>query len=328
MCVLVLSLTGLPAAEASTVTRTAGQDTDDSCRYDPAACRYEQVTVTGSPGEANRISVEVQAREVVVRDEGATVAAGEGCLSTGLNEARCFYTQRLRTVVEAGDGHDVVASGGTLRGGAGDDRLIVNVEYFGNVLDGGGGRDTLIGGPGGHDELDDGDDPNAPDADAVDGGGGSGDRLRSYESRTGDVAVDLNDPSFPAGERGESDAVKGISFVIAGKGDDVLLGTPGSDQLYGSAGDDRILGRGGRDQIGGNAGSDRLYGGEGRDELTGSSGPDILVGGRGGDQLFGDSGADRLFARDGTRDLVVGGRGYDVARTDRRDRIFEVQASR
>ena len=141
--------------------------------------------------------------------------------------------------------------------------------------------------------------------------------------------------------------------VTGTAGNDVLRGTRGADVICGLGGSDRIAGRGGNDLLRGGDGHDRLDGGAGRDRLEGGRGRDVLRGGggrdlirggggndvlRGGggaDRLFGDGGRNRLFgnagsdymdvSRNGSRDLVVGGRGRDRVKAQRGDRVRGVE---
>jgi acid phosphatase type 7 len=118
-------------------------------------------------------------------------------------------------------------------------------------------------------------------------------------------------------------------------GNDRLLGTSKKDVICGLGGNDTIRGRGGNDVLRGGAGKDRIYGGKGRDRLYGDAGNDILrgqsgndrvVGGRGRDRLYGDLGRDSLSSRDNRRrEWVFGGRGRDVAKVDRGDRVRLVE---
>lgn len=117
-------------------------------------------------------------------------------------------------------------------------------------------------------------------------------------------------------------------------GDDVLVGTPRGDVICGRGGDDRVRGGGGGDVIDGGpgddvvrggAGNDRIFGRGGRDRLTGGAGRDTLFGGAGRDRLAGWGANDTLYARDGTLDLIAGGKGADRARVDRGDRLHAVE---
>jgi Ca2+-binding RTX toxin-like protein len=89
-----------------------------------------------------------------------------------------------------------------------------------------------------------------------------------------------------------------------------INGTAGNNRLTGTRGNDRICGRGGRDVIRGLGGNDTLLGQGGRDRLAGGGGRDRMVGGGGGDTIL---------SRDGFRELVSGGRGFDRARVNASD---------
>jgi len=95
-----------------------------------------------------------------------------------------------------------------------------------------------------------------------------------------------------------------------------FTGTDSADTLYGTNGNDVLLGRGG---------NDALYGRGGNDLLDGGTGNDRLYGGKGRDTLRGGPGNDRLYARDGQRDVVVGGPGFDEAWVDRLDVVRGVE---
>jgi Ca2+-binding RTX toxin-like protein len=94
------------------------------------------------------------------------------------------------------------------------------------------------------------------------------------------------------------------------------VGTGGADTLRGTNGNDVLLGRGGNDLIYGLGGQDVLQGGIGNDRLWGGTGRDTESGG---------AGNDRLNARDGKRDIVNGGLGFDEAWVDRLDVVRNVE---
>jgi uncharacterized protein (TIGR01370 family) len=111
----------------------------------------------------------------------------------------------------------------------------------------------------------------------------------------------------------------GSDGIYGGDGDDDLSGLQGADVLVGYAGDDVMSGGRGRDELfgdagddnlSGNAGADYLEGGVGNDLLIGGSGRDGLAGGEGNDDLRGGNGLDELFGGDGN-DTLDGGRGHD-----------------
>jgi Ca2+-binding RTX toxin-like protein len=93
-------------------------------------------------------------------------------------------------------------------------------------------------------------------------------------------------------------------------------GSDTSDTMTGTGANDVLLGRGGNDKLDGRAGNDVLRGGIGNDRLTGGRGRDYMVGGPGNDMLF---------ARDGERDTVFGGPGFDEAWVDRSDVVRNVE---
>jgi dipeptidyl aminopeptidase/acylaminoacyl peptidase len=97
----------------------------------------------------------------------------------------------------------------------------------------------------------------------------------------------------------------------AGRRGCTITGTINDDDLVGTPRPDVICGLGGADRIRGLGGNDRL------------------VGGAGADRLEGGSGADTLAARDGRRDVLVGGSGRDIALADRRlDRLTGIERRR
>ena len=93
----------------------------------------------------------------------------------------------------------------------------------------------------------------------------------------------------------------------------VVLGTPGDDQLRGTSGRDVIIGFEGEDTIRGFGGDDVLCGSEdsnppdGDDEVRGGAGMDFILGGHGNDSLFGKGGSDNLFGNAGD-DTINGGK--------------------
>jgi uncharacterized delta-60 repeat protein len=109
-----------------------------------------------------------------------------------------------------------------------------------------------------------------------------------------------------------------------------IKGTRRADRLTGTAGPDRIDGRGGKDVLRGRGGKDCLIGGAGKDRLSGGTGDDVLKGGVGSDKLAGGGGRnsygagagnDRISARNGIREVVNCGRGRDIVKADRSDRL-------
>lgn len=180
-----------------------------------------------------------------------------------------------------------VRDGVTIRGGTGNDRILVADDVQANLrIEGGAGNDRIIGGAG---------------DDSIDGGAGD-DHLDG---------------------RGGRDTIRGRAgrdTLLGGAGDDYLQGGAGNDTIEGGAGRDTIYGLGGRDTIDGGAGQDYIDGGRGDDDLRGGDGNDILIGGQGQDRLRGELGNDVLAGGDGV-DRYDGGAGADRIYAQRDDRL-------
>jgi serralysin len=148
-------------------------------------------------------------------------------------------------------------------GGAGDDTITGNP--LDNILNGGAGADSLIGG-GGFD-------------------------LASYLSATTGVTARLD---FPALNNGDAagDTYTGISGLSGSGFADFLVGDGNANSLYGGGGGDYLAGVGGNDMLSGDAGNDILDGGAGTDTLDGGFGDDTLDGGAGADSQIGGGGFD------------------------------------
>jgi Ca2+-binding RTX toxin-like protein len=106
------------------------------------------------------------------------------------------------------------------------------------------------------------------------------------------------------------DRVSSFSFlarvlISGGEGDDELTGGPDTDELTGGDG---------ADQLRGGAGGDGLYGGSGHDRLVGGPGLDLLDGDS--ENFPAHTGDDLIDARDGERDVVRCGPGFDVVYAD------------
>lgn len=237
----------------------------------------------------------------------------------------------------------------SLRAGPGDDRL-----------EAGGGDDSVIGGAGndfmsggtGWDELSQPGDASFTLSDVALTGLGT-DAISGFEAATfiGGPSANVMDASGFSGrvsllgEAGNDRLLAGASrasldggagddelvgsdardYLWGGDGNDVLWGSRGNDVLQGREGDDTITGGSGRDYIDGKDGNDRLLGGRGKDKIWGGSDIDILVGGLGPDIMHGGRANDRIFAKDGDRDTLRGGRGFDRAIVDDEDEVFAVE---
>jgi Ca2+-binding RTX toxin-like protein len=312
---------------------------------------------TAAPGEMNQVEASIDAGFVTIRDIGASITAGEGCVSVDAHEVNCdlrplndFLGMGLGDLDDSLSFTDQGPEAWTVRGGGGADTLVDCPSGCG-LLDGGPGNDTLTGrfligragddtlsggarrdsiygdsgndtlnGAGGNDRLSLG-----PGNDSVDGGAGADTVEFSLHPPTG-VTADLRGGTATGDG---SDTLTNVEGLFGSEQDDHLSGDSRANRLDGFGGDDVVLGRGGDDNISGHccpSGNDRLLGGAGRDRIAGGEGDDFLRGGTGKDALHGQTGDDRFRAKDGLRDTVRGGRGFDRAHIDRRlDLLDEVE---
>jgi Ca2+-binding RTX toxin-like protein len=185
-------------------------------------------------------------------------------------------------------------------------------------------RDETFRGGGGNDFLD-----GKGGADVLDGQAGSGDQVW-YGSRTGAVTVDLDGSSGDDGEAGEGDTVSaGVEQVVAGSGDDQLVGNSAANYFRGGPGADSISGAGGNDVADysdhatvvtvdlSDSGPQGSFGeGDVLDSIEGA------IGGPMGDTLVG-TGGDNWFRAGLGADHVVGNGGFDtVDYADHKKRVF------
>ena len=229
--------------------------------------------------------------------------------------------------LQLGSGNDVAstnASGLTLDGGAGDDRL--------------SGRGTLLGGAG-SDQLR----PSVFNTLVVGGDGPATDvDLLSYDQFAGPLVLSKSSPTgvFVQGDPTEK---LGIEQLAGGTGNDTLSGTGAQDVLLGGEGDDVLDGRGGGDVLDGGPGTNtvsyavgpvpvtvdlnagvggappldalrsirRVVTGPGNDVVTGSSADEVFTLGAGDDTINAGAGNDSVSAGDGN-DVLRGGPGADV----------------
>jgi hypothetical protein len=247
-----LALGGLSAAARAATVEMHDLGYGDVIRFTAAPAERNDVTFTeieDSPPSA-----------YLVRDAGAPLTVGRGCVLVAAHAATCVATATLYGVrVRLGDGDDILHPVGfdqmKANGGAGDDILLGGA--WNDRLNGGGGRDELRGGLDA-DTLLDGD-GTTTDADVLDGGPGID--WVSYEDRTAPVTVDLADPGPDAG-----DTLLGIENVHGGRGDDRLSGDDGPNIFDDEGGRNELLGRGGNDLFRA-AASGPVGCGEGRDDV-------------------------------------------------------------
>ncbi|MCL5777231.1 S8 family serine peptidase [Limibaculum sp. FT325] len=202
---------------------------------------------------------------------------------------------------------NVTVSGSARVIGTNGANTITATEDFasaGNLIEAGGGADTVVA-AGGDDEIH---------------GGGGNDRIWAGAGNDRLFGDDGNDTFF---------ADRGHDWIDGGAGNDVIWGGLGNDTMFGDDGDDVLRGNGGADLLDGGAGNDRFFGGPGHDTLLGGAdddmlegigGNDLIEGGEGNDTLLSGFGFDRLYGGDGDDwleggerdDVLSGGHGADV----------------
>lgn len=221
-----LAYTAAPG-QANDVTVTETYEKDDRTRL--TYLIDDTVPVTAGrgcvhPDAADATTVRCTVVTVESQDPYAALTMDLGdrgdhlALSNTVGET--YYVNR----VLLGDGDDTAtttgpADGGTVVGGAGDDRIAVGEAA---VAMGGAGRDTIE--VNGASALAEG----GPGDDVLKGGPGD-------QNLSGD---------------------EGNDKLYGGPGDDNLSGGPGDDVLYGNSGNDHLYGGPGKDQLSGGPGED------------------------------------------------------------------------
>lgn len=275
LTVVALALTSLVAPNLA-FAGNAWIEWSQNLRYDAAA------------GETNRVTISFSDGKYHVRDDTAPVSILlGGCTQVDAHEAACPPDVVRYVVVEAGDGDDHVA-------------VASSPEGVWDILRGGAGADTILGGPNvteaygeaGADDLDGGE-----HRDRVFGGPGS-DTLQG--GAEGDELWGGDDPDHLAGGAGGDfcNVEAGVGYEDGGN--DIVVGGPGDDWLAAGTGDDH------------------LSGGEGADRFLGALGNDSIDGGPDADHFT--AGA-QVFGNDLGADVFVGGSGRDTVEYDRSDGV-------
>lgn len=143
--------------------------------------------------------------------------------------------------INSGDGDDYVESYGgndILNGGNGNDYLYAGSGN--DTVDGGAGDDLIVGGDGAGDDT---------------YKGGTGIDTVKYTSATQAISVNLTS-GRASGSEINNDKLYDIENVIAGDGNDVIVGSKVSNYLYGGLGNDNLDGAAGRDYLYGGLGND------------------------------------------------------------------------
>ena len=190
--------------------------------------------------------------------------------------------------------------------------LVTSVQMLGaegsNTLIGGSAADSLYGSSGSDLLAGGGGD------DYLDGGTDFSDQA-DYSSLATALSIDFSEGTFTIGGALGNDTLVSIEGVLAGSGNDTLLGSDASNAISGGGGNDLISGGGDSDQLNGGAGDDSLTGDAGGDNLTGGSGADTLLGGDDSDAFItnlGD-GNDQIDGGDGDDMILFSGISSGVA---------------
>src|SRR6266508_609314 len=260
------------------------------------------LTFTATSGETNHLYLLFAPGGYRVIDLGAAITAGLGCSSVSSSEVFCafvvdFDDESPTIDILLGDQGDFASVAGTY-----SDEITVDGESGADELELGAGCELVFDGPcenvllGGR-----GDDMLRVEGRFRMDGGPGGDSMESgivdYSTRVNPVTVD-GDGVADDGEAGEGDNVASSVF----------------EALGGSAGDTfsgGVNARGGR-------GNNTFTAGVGAHVFEGQAGDDVCLGSATRDFCEGGPGDDVIRARDGIRDRIPGGRGFDRARVDRR----------
>jgi Ca2+-binding RTX toxin-like protein len=127
------------------------------------------------------------------------------------------------------------------------------------------------------------------------------------------IGGSANDLLVGASQGGTIDARAGNDVVVGGAGDDTLNGGTGDDLVVGGDGVNYLRGDDGDDYIQGGSGFDDINGTMGNDTCVSGGGDDWVVGGKGNDSLVGSDGQNLVYGNIGA-DTCDGGAGDDIVR--------------
>jgi Ca2+-binding RTX toxin-like protein len=304
------ALIGLLAA-ASPALAADAYLTPSVANYHAAPGESNRVTITGSGRPAPNDPLAGSTTTLIqISDTGTSngqrinITPHSGCQATLTPDVTCeLENDFIRVMLD--DQNDFVDMQHTepairtdLRAGVGADEVwagLGNDHLFGedgnDTLRGRGGADMLFGGPG---------------TDTAD-----------YSDRRDGVRVTLPEPPLatPSISQPPWPAVAG-NDGRPGEGDDIqadvenVWGGDGGDDLFGSSANNRISGIWGDDYVEGGAGGDTLLGRAGGDALRGGPGGDVII------------------ARDGEKDWIDCGPGYDMVWADPFDYLGDFAVGR
>jgi Ca2+-binding RTX toxin-like protein len=290
---------------ATTVTLPEGGGS-----YELVADGDELVVRVSGGAELSRISNSITQLKINGSSGNDTVVVGTGgevsvpiLFSGGSGDDTFDATIATGDVTLRGD-----AGSDTLLGGLGNDELLGGAQS--DLLQGGGGNDNVRGQGSSSDSVGGG-----TGDDTIDGGtgndllmdGGDADITVTNNAMTGglgdNVLVSVERALITGGAGANRIDLSGFlvegfttSTVLAGDGDDTLIGSAANEVFRGDQGNDLIIAGGGNDYLAGGSGADTLDGGDGDDRLRGQGGSgDRLTGGSGRNDLNGGAGNDTMI---------------------------------
>ena len=209
--------------------------------------------LTASPGQANKVTIDVNGDGASVKDEGpgATLTPGPGCTASAPAQLSCSTPTSINA--DLGDGNDSLVAYAwvpmSVKGGPGDDAIYGSGGK--DNMDGGDGND-LIGGGFGGDNLK----------------GGPGNDTVDYSYYTSPVNVSLDGVANDGMANERSNVGLDIENITGGKGDDTLSGNGAANVIDGAPGQDVLRGQGGDDVFHARDGQvDNVTCGSGRDQV-------------------------------------------------------------
>lgn len=281
---------------ADTFVGGDGQDVIDYAFYDSREANL-QITLDGiandgEAGEFDDVQPTIDGIESGSGDDFIIGSDADNSIQSGGGDDTVFAAGGADQL-SVGDGNN------SAFGESGDDRLYSS-GIGRNLFVGGDGNDTFESAIG------------AGSADTFSGGNGTDtvDYSTGLLSLFGKPGVSLSlDGIANDGAVGEFDNIEMDVEILHGTfGNDLIIGGPNGDSLWGIVGRDTIRGGGGNDTLEGNdfRGDAMLDGEDGNDSIRGDSGNETLIGGAGDDTIDGGDGYDLLVGSGGS-DLLTGG---------------------
>jgi Ca2+-binding RTX toxin-like protein len=269
-------------------TLIGGRGSDEASyrnRFLPVNLIQNGIADDGSAGEGDNIADDIERLDGGSDSDSLVAGSADNVINGGAGNDRIDGGLGDDIALDGDDGNDVIS------GGPGDELFIDGGSRGSDELSGGPGDDLLFGVANAEAGL---------EADQLSGGPGLD--TVSYATVRPALTIRLDDLANDGAAGGSDNVGSDIEDVIAGRGDDSVIGSSAANQLVGGSGDDALAGGGGADGLLGGRGRDRLAGGTGRDLLSGEANPDTIQ------------------SRGGGADEVLCGGAIDTVRADRSDR--------